>query len=145
VLRFRLIPFRSPLLRESLLLSLPKGTEMVQFPSFATVPYGFRHGSSSMTSRGFPHSDIPGSPRAYRSPRLIAVCHVLHRLRVPRHPPYALTCLTLCPYSSDLSLMPLSKSIALIINRNRIHATQGEGTKLCCSQLEQTQHSLERR
>ena len=30
--RFRLFPFRSPLLRESLLLSLPRGTEMFQFP-----------------------------------------------------------------------------------------------------------------
>src|SRR5262249_34853113 len=42
VLWFRLFPFRSPLLRESHLLSLPKGTEMVQFPSFATLSYGFR-------------------------------------------------------------------------------------------------------
>src|SRR3546814_705250 len=33
-LRFRLIPFRSPLLRESLLLSSPQGTEMFQFPWF---------------------------------------------------------------------------------------------------------------
>ena len=32
--RFRLIPFRSPLLRESLLLSSPRGTEMFQFPRF---------------------------------------------------------------------------------------------------------------
>jgi hypothetical protein len=32
--RFRLIPFRSPLLRESLLLSVPQGTEMFQFPWF---------------------------------------------------------------------------------------------------------------
>ncbi len=30
--RFRLFPFRSPLLRESLLLSSPQGTEMFQFP-----------------------------------------------------------------------------------------------------------------
>jgi hypothetical protein len=30
--RFRLIPFRSPLLRESLLLFFPRGTEMFQFP-----------------------------------------------------------------------------------------------------------------
>ena len=33
-LRFRLFPFRSPLLRESLLLSFPQGTEMFQFPWF---------------------------------------------------------------------------------------------------------------
>ena len=32
--RFRLIPFRSPLLRESLLFSSPRGTEMFQFPRF---------------------------------------------------------------------------------------------------------------
>ena len=31
--RFSLIPFRSPLLRESLLLSLPAGTEMFHFPA----------------------------------------------------------------------------------------------------------------
>ena len=30
--RFRLFPFRSPLLRESLLLSVPRSTEMFQFP-----------------------------------------------------------------------------------------------------------------
>ena len=30
--RFRLFPFRSPLLGESLLFSLPRGTEMFQFP-----------------------------------------------------------------------------------------------------------------
>ena len=32
--RFRLFPFRSPLLRESHLLSFPQGTEMFQFPRF---------------------------------------------------------------------------------------------------------------
>jgi hypothetical protein len=32
--RFGLIPFRSPLLRESQLLSSPRGTEMFQFPRF---------------------------------------------------------------------------------------------------------------
>ena len=32
--RFRLFPFRSPLLRESLLLSSPRGTQMFQFPRF---------------------------------------------------------------------------------------------------------------
>ena len=32
--RFRLFPFRSPLLRESRLFFLPRGTEMFQFPRF---------------------------------------------------------------------------------------------------------------
>ncbi len=39
---------------------------------------------------GFPHSEIRGSKGARPSPRLIAACHVLHRLSVPRHPPDAL-------------------------------------------------------
>ena len=39
-----------------------------------------------MEGGGFPHSDIRGSKPADGSPRLIAVCRVLHRLMVPRHP-----------------------------------------------------------
>ena len=42
---------------------------------------------------GFPHSDIPGSKGALASPGLIAECHVLHRLLLPRHPPNALLAL----------------------------------------------------
>ena len=38
--RFRLFPVRSPLLRESIFLSLPEGTEMFQFPSFAPANAG---------------------------------------------------------------------------------------------------------
>ena len=39
---------------------------------------------------GLPHSEIHGSKPAHGSPWLIAVCHVFHRLSVPRHPPDAL-------------------------------------------------------
>ena len=35
-----LIPFRSPLLWESRLISLPEGTEMFHFPSFAPTEVG---------------------------------------------------------------------------------------------------------
>ena len=35
-IRFGLIPFRSPLLWESLLISSPPGTEMFHFPGFAS-------------------------------------------------------------------------------------------------------------
>ena len=58
---FRLFPFRSPLLRESLLISLPEGTEMFQFPSFASRHYVFMTGYPSITPDGFSHSEIPGS------------------------------------------------------------------------------------
>jgi hypothetical protein len=79
-----LIRFRSPLLAESLLMSFPLGTEMFQFPRFASL--------AGYTLRcGFPHSDIHGSTGARPSPQLFAACHVLHRLLAPRHPPNALT------------------------------------------------------
>ena len=45
------------------------------------------HGSSPW---GFPHSEIRGSKYICYSPRLIAACHVLLRLLMPRHSPYAL-------------------------------------------------------
>jgi hypothetical protein len=41
IARFGLFRFRSPLLAESRLLSLPRGTEMVHFPRFAPYAYVF--------------------------------------------------------------------------------------------------------
>ena len=83
-----LVRVRSPLLTESRLMSFPPVTEMFQFTGFASHSYGFtvRYGRS----RGFPHSEIPGSTGARPLPGLIAACHVLHRLSVPRHSPNAL-------------------------------------------------------
>ncbi len=69
-------------------MSVPPGTEMFQFPGFASHAYGFSTGSPR--KGGLPHSDIRGSTSARLSPRLIAACHVLHRLLAPRHPPDAL-------------------------------------------------------
>ena len=89
--RFGLLPFRSPLLRESRLLSFPGGTEMFHFPPFASAPKG---GYQGITPGGFPHSGIPGSQPATGSPGLIAGSHALHRLPAPRHPPHALSSLT---------------------------------------------------
>jgi hypothetical protein len=91
--RFGLIRVRSPLLAESLLFSLPAGTEMVHFPALPSPPYGFRWRYGGITRRGFPHSDIPGSKLVCSSPRLIAAYRVLHRLLAPRHSPYALSSL----------------------------------------------------
>jgi hypothetical protein len=39
----RLLRFRSPLLSESRLMSVPRGTEMFQFSRFASIPYVFRY------------------------------------------------------------------------------------------------------
>lgn len=40
---FSLLRFRSPLLTQSLLFSLPEGTEMFHFPSFASITYVFSY------------------------------------------------------------------------------------------------------
>ena len=51
--------------------------------------------------QGFPHSDIHGSTLICSSPWLFAACHVLLRLPVPRHSPYALLRLNFSSVSSD--------------------------------------------
>ena len=58
-----------------------------------------------MTRSGLPHSEIVGSEAASALPTLIAGNRVLHRLLVPRHPPYALSNLTknLCWYTDRSS------------------------------------------
>ena len=58
---------------------------------FLYQPYKFRLKFSDITQKRFSYSDIPGSKVVCTSPRLIAAYHVLHRLHVPRHPPYALS------------------------------------------------------
>ena len=58
-------------------------------------------------SCGFPHSDISGSMDICSSPKLFAAYHVFHRLLVPRHPPCALTTLTVAGTIESLdSLFP---------------------------------------
>ena len=44
---------------------------------------------------GFPIRKSPGQSLFSGSPKLIAAYHVLHRLSLPRHPPYALSSLTI--------------------------------------------------
>lgn len=109
--RFSLIHVRSPLLAESLLFSPPTGTEMFHFPAFAfnglciqpknnLLPHQLTFQFPKKLTNvkvGFPHSEIVGSKPARSSPTLIAACHVLHRLYVPRNPPDALKTLDLQP------------------------------------------------
>src|SRR5690606_37738986 len=55
---------------------------------------------------GLPHSETHGSALAYSSPWIFAVNRVLHRLLVPRHPPCALSSLTIRTLSRAPSLSP---------------------------------------
>jgi hypothetical protein len=73
----------------------PPGTEMVHFPGLAHTRLCIQRAVTRVHLAGFPHSEILGSKPACGSPRLIAACHVLLRLLVPRHPPYALSSLTI--------------------------------------------------
>ena len=100
-------------------MSFPPGTEMFQFPGFASldlciqpedtwftplsgppphnprtlVPKARSGGTHKNVSGGLPHSEISGSKPIPGSPKLIAGYHVLHRLLLPRHPPNALLAL----------------------------------------------------
>jgi len=60
---------------------------------------------------GFPIRKSSDQSLLSNSPKLIAACHVLHRLLVPRHPPNALSSLflrLLTPYLEDPSKVVLS-------------------------------------
>ncbi len=95
--RFGLVRFRSPLLTESRLISIPVDTKMFQFSTLApSILYiqmlVIRSACTVVTScliRKSADQCLFDS-----SPRHIAAYNVLHRLITPRHPPYTLTSLT---------------------------------------------------
>ena len=76
---------------------------MFQFRRFPTYAYGFNIRYAGMTPRGFPHSEMYGSPIICISPYLFAAYHVFLRLSVPRHPPCALSCLTCSKSASQIN------------------------------------------
>jgi hypothetical protein len=80
-------------------------------PGVALKPYVFRLQYPAITRDGLPHSEIPGSKRVCRSPRLIAAYHVLHRLLMPRHPSCALIRLTKKSSASHISSIPARFSL----------------------------------
>ena len=116
----RLSQNRSPVLARSLLQSEPRDARIAVWalPRSLAATYGIdvsfsssgyldvsvprvppaclwiQHAVAEVCSAGFPHSEISGSMDMCSSPKLIAACHVFHRLLVPRHPPCALLCLT---------------------------------------------------
>ena len=94
-----LLPFRSPLLRESRLISFPPGTEMFQFPGLASAGLCIHPEDTQM--RGFPHSEPRQSKALCASYRTFGAWPVLRRRLMPRHPPRAF--LRLNPVSSDLA------------------------------------------
>ena len=75
---------------------------MFQFPAFPPHRLCVHLWVTEVCSVGFPHSDICGSLDICSSPQLFAAYHVLLRLLVPRHPPYALISLIFLKWFSLL-------------------------------------------
>ena len=80
--------------------------------------YVFTIGSLRITTGAFPHSDIRGASVVCTFPRLFAAYHVLLRLPVPRHPPYALSCL-ICfsRFAVEIAVYLLTSSAFLYTSR----------------------------
>ena len=68
---------------------------MFQFPRLPPLRLCIqRRADTALPVPGFPIRESAGQSLFSSSPRLIAAVHALHRLLVPRHPPCALTILT---------------------------------------------------
>ena len=67
---------------------------MFQFRRFPAYAYLIQRTLTEYCSAGLPHSEIHGLKDICSSPWLIAACHVLRRLLMPRHSPCALSSLT---------------------------------------------------
>jgi hypothetical protein len=111
-------------------------------------------GFTSLRINGLPHSDIFGSTPACGYPKLFAACHVLHRLRMPRHPPYTL--IVFLPksllmslslflrknFDSSLICIPSSLQIALASRRNLLSRGSMGMPLSCCSSVSLAQSKI---
>ena len=85
---------------------------MFQFRRFPTYAYLIQRRLTEYCSAGFPHSVICGSKLMCSSPQLIAACHDLHRLLMPRHSPCALISLTFVGVDFISLASPLRRKLA---------------------------------
>ena len=133
--RFGLFPFRSPLLRESIFLSFPRGTKMYQFPRLS--PHALFYsgmGTCALPQVGSPIRKSPGQRLFSTSPGLIAAVHVLHRLLAPRHPPPALNILTSKEHSLRYAVFKVRAGVPALLagaNLNRLY--QRNFIRILCS------------
>ena len=97
-MRFRLLPVRSPLLRESLLISFPGLLRWFTSSGMTPPPYFIQARGARISPCGLPHSAIRGSRDMCSSPRLFAACHGLLRPPAPRHPPWTYIRLTILSF-----------------------------------------------
>ena len=104
--RFGLLRVRSPLLAESLLISIPGLLRWFTSSGVAPPPYFIRTRGPGIAPCGLPHSAVRGSMDMCSSPRLFAAYHGLLRLAAPRHSPWTYISLDHIIISARLSLLP---------------------------------------
>ena len=85
---------------------------MFQFGRFPSYTYFIQHMMHKVCLCGLLHSDICGSLYACYSPQLFAAYHVLRRLSMPRHSPYALCAL---PFELCASLFSIQNCYPTIL------------------------------
>ena len=114
---------------------------MFQFRAFPSYAYLIQRTIRRYCLRGFPHSEISGSTDICSSPKLIAACHVLLRLLMPRHSPCALISLTIFlvlrkNYAGHRSFQFLARIVVLpIIPQKNLFASPYQRSTLCCLAL----------
>ena len=117
---------------------------MFHFRRFPSYTYLIQCRMTGYCPAGLPHSEICGSKDICSSPQLIAACHVLHRLLMPRHSPCALFSLTyflvnkkgLALVLIEFELCRLQSSLKLFVLPLK------SSTKICCFPLLLALHTL---
>src|SRR5690606_2951899 len=130
--RFGLFPVRSPLLRESRLISLPPGTEMFQFPGLAS-PYrddGSQHPPGCPIRKSRDHRMRAPPPGLSQLATSFIACP---RLGIPRAPLPRLASSNLLPLAPPQSLTTrLTRSITQNSHNTRIVKEAGRDSWLTC-------------
>ena len=104
---------------------------MFQFRRFPSYAYFVQRRMTGYCPAGLPHSEISGSMDICSSPKLIAACHVLLRLLMPRHSPCALSSLTCSSQSPLGSVSAFAKTppapLLLAFRRKLVFGERGDG------------------
>ena len=104
--RFGLLPVRSPLLRESRLISFRRATEMFQFTHCPpSLPMCSAGGLQTSLWRGCPIRTLRAHRLHAAPPERFAGLRVLLRPSAPRHPPRTLCSLFASTRSRDLGIL----------------------------------------
>ena len=119
---------------------------MFQFRRFPSYAYFVQRRMTGYCPAGLPHSEIPGSMDICSSPRLIAACHVLLRLLMPRHSPCALSSLTCSSQSPLGSVSAFAKTppapLLLAFRRKLVFGDRGREFRSCSELSENSWFSL---